>query len=362
MDITSENVSERVEAMMQSDASFALFRLPRESAYTIVAQEGKPTELGRIEDVRDRCGVLIAPFLKTEDCPIVLVRADVCETLPLPSALSSSSTLKIRGAYSDRQAYSAAFRECLHRLKNNQLAKVVLARREKVHFEGSGLDVVSIFFRACQENPQSYVSLWKTAQTGVWLTATPELLLSSTAEGVCHTVALAGTMTADTPDCLAVEKWSDKNRDEQEIVADYVNSALSPIVGNSLSKSKLRVQLAGSIAHLVNDFSFRTNSINGVGEILKRLHPTPAVCGYPLQEALATIQHTEKFPRRYYAGFSGPLNLKEGTSLFVSLRCMNIAESEALLYAGGGLLPQSVEEDEWRETCRKLETMRHLFS
>jgi isochorismate synthase len=31
------------------------------------------------------------------------------------------------------------------------------------------------------------------------------------------------------------------------------------------------------------------------------------------------------------------------------------------LYAGGGLLPDSIEEQEWQETEAKMETMRNLL-
>jgi isochorismate synthase len=61
----------------------------------------------------------------------------------------------------------------------------------------------------------------------------------------------------------------------------------------------------------------------------------------------------------------GPLQLSlsaaEATHLFVNLRCMQIFSDGYRLYAGGGLLPDSVEEMEWQETETKLDTMRNLF-
>ena len=49
------------------------------------------------------------------------------------------------------------------------------------------------------------------------------------------------------------------------------------------------------------------------------------------------------------------------TSLYVSLRCMRFEARDLWLYAGGGLLADSNEEDEWNETEAKMETMRRLF-
>ena len=57
----------------------------------------------------------------------------------------------------------------------------------------------------------------------------------------------------------------------------------------------------------------------------------------------------------------GMLDPEEETHLYVSLRCMNIEDNLYHLYAGGGLLKDSQEEQEWQETEAKLETMRNIL-
>ena len=66
-------------------------------------------------------------------------------------------------------------------------------------------------------------------------------------------------------------------------------------------------------------------------------------------------------PRLYYSGFMGPLRPKEGTHLFVSLRCMRVDSDGCSLYAGGGLLADSNMDAEWMETEFKMDTMRKLL-
>jgi isochorismate synthase len=58
----------------------------------------------------------------------------------------------------------------------------------------------------------------------------------------------------------------------------------------------------------------------------------------------------------------GMLAPEAQTHLYVSLRCMNIEGSTYHLYAGGGLLKGSTEEQEWQETEAKLETMRRCIA
>ena len=41
---------------------------------------------------------------------------------------------------------------------------------------------------------------------------------------------------------------------------------------------------------------------------------------------------------------------------------MNIQSHALTLFAGGGILPDSVPEEEWQETKDKMETMRRLLA
>ena len=40
---------------------------------------------------------------------------------------------------------------------------------------------------------------------------------------------------------------------------------------------------------------------------------------------------------------------------------MKAGQDETLLFAGGGLLKESIEEHEWEETEAKMETMRNVL-
>jgi isochorismate synthase len=98
-----------------------------------------------------------------------------------------------------------------------------------------------------------------------------------------------------------------------------------------------------------------------VGDLLQALHPTPAVCGLPKQETFRFITAHEHVSRQYYSGFMGPLGIAHSTHLYVSLRCMQIHGNEHHLYAGGGLLKDSVEQQEWLETEAKMQTMKKIL-
>ena len=189
----------------------------------------------------------------------------------------------------------------------------------------------------------------------MWLMATPEVLLSH--DGDCwHTMALAGTMRYSDP----LPSWSGKNVNEQAYVSRYIQDCLSRY-SNNVDMNGPYTTRAGNLVHLRTDFSFALSGETRVGEVLDSLHPTPAVCGLPKQEAHQFIVDNESINRSYYSGFSGPLNLGGKTAFYVSLRCMRILADRYRLYAGGGILPQSEESQEWEETAAKMQAMLSLI-
>ena len=57
----------------------------------------------------------------------------------------------------------------------------------------------------------------------------------------------------------------------------------------------------------------------------------------------------------------GPLDIDGQSHLYVSLRCMRLHGDRCQLFAGGGLLADSEEEMEWKETEAKMMTMKKLI-
>lgn len=235
-----------------------------------------------------------------------------------------------------------------------QLQKVVLSRRLQVKSQ-QPWNAEELFMQACHNRTNSFIALWTTPQTGTWLVATPEPLLQKQGDNY-STVALAGTLPYDATNNKEPQ-WDNKNRQEQALVAHFIESQIRPIC-QSLSHSACHTLHSGNIQHLCTDFAFKLSNSCNERLLLQHLHPTPAVCGLPQADALRAIIESEATPRQYYAGFSGPFHLgTDETQLFVSLRCMQLQYAHATLYAGGGIMPESKEQAEWDETCRKLQTM-----
>ena len=121
-----------------------------------------------------------------------------------------------------------------------------------------------------------------------------------------------------------------------------------------------RGELGGGRA-LKTDFLFQLKETGFLGDLLKELHPTPAVCGLPKDKAYQFITEHEGYDRRYYSGYVGWIDPEGHTDIYVNLRCMEIRSTETKLYAGGGILPSSEVRSEWKETGEKMKTMMSLI-
>ena len=346
---------------------FACFKLPDSSSYSELSYPGPALVPDCLEDAFSQQGFLIAPFHMTEDTPLLFIPAEYVRESPLPSAndvsTSDSGFPSCRQLFNVPDSYAVCFERVHSAVASGTFRKLVLSRSRTVEIDFDG-DCKSLFLKLCARYPGMMVCLFHTPQSGTWIEATPEpLLLAVHRDGAdhdsgtmtdCHTVALAGTMEAR---CGASEQWSEKNRAEQNVVERFIADSVSPYASELKLCGPYTVK-AGHLLHLRTDIDFKADR-RDIGKIVAALHPTPAVCGLPRKEAMDFILETEGDSRRYYSGFAGPVGINGATRLYVSLRCAEISDDRkcATLYAGGGIMPESVCEAEFEETELKMRTL-----
>ena len=353
-----------IDTLIKENQSFALWRIPGESPQFAMQTSGSVRLFYNIEDLDEQSGFVIAPFHVDELHPIVLIRPD---SRKVPSAGNKSfigreqkfhrHETKIRCAEKNKEDYNYRFQLFIDPLRRKEFDKLVLSRHQTEESTADFSPAVA-FHKAMKRYIYSYVYLCHTPETGTWLGSTPEIILSGE-KGEWHTVALAGTQPLQNGE-LPIQ-WDSKNREEQEYVAFYIRKQLHSLDIQPTETVPKPVR-AGELAHLKSDFCFPLPNNKKLGDLLKRLHPTPAVCGLPKEKAYRFIQENEGYDRQYYSGFIGWLEPEGKSDLYVNLRCMNILSDRLVLYAGSGLLPSSEPESEWQETEAKMQTMRHLLN
>ena len=347
--------------------AFALYRLPHSAEIRLVREEEQPVlsldQISRLDGIE---GFVLAPFHITAEKPVVVIQGRNQEYVPgqtvLPECHFGTPT---ETEQESKECYEKDFSRFHNALSQGRFGKLVLARRCNVPGKGH-ISPENLFLDACQRYPRMMIALVSSAQSGTWLMATPETLLRGDGKE-WHTMALAGTMQLSAEEQMNFDlpignrgtqpQWSAKNCAEQQLVADYLDSKLK-LYAEKVVQQPTHTVRAGNLVHLRSDFTFTLPSTEKLGTLLENLHPTPAVCGLPKEEARNFILENESAPREYYSGFMGPLCMEGETHLYVALRCMRLFPQCHVLYAGGGLLPESIVENEWRETEQKMETMK----
>jgi len=353
-----------LDSLIASDRCFAVYRTPGSTPILMVQQSGDPESFDSLTELNGRAGFVMAPFQNSERHPVVLIRPELTYKGKSP-IMRYLKSLPIQVAVSNRQEqrpvsdegfslYEGAFELFQKALHAGSCEKIVLSRTLHLPFPAHfspGL----LFGTACEAYPDAFVYLCHTTQTGTWFGSTPELLLSGENEN-WQTVALAGTRRIKDSEAV----WDAKNIREQQVVTSYLEKQLriKNLIGTISEPYTVR---AGQLMHIKTDFRFQMPEQDCVGDLLDFLHPTPAVCGYPKTEACRLILAHEGYDRSYYSGFAGPLNRDGKTDLYVNLRCASMTDEGLVLYAGGGLMPDSELKSEWEETEVKLQTLLSLI-
>jgi len=351
--------------------SFALYRFPYENQCTLMfSTHEEPEILFSYSELSGKRGFVFAPFEISDKYPLLLIKPDVVETFGVDdNHCCFTSLFETRDKTTERTLYGSDFKNFHSRLEDETFLKIVLSRCSEE--TGEAIDPQLLFRRACSLYPRMFIALVSAPQCGMWLMATPEILLESK-DDRWHTMALAGTIrladetrlqSLSDNDILTEmsEKWDRKNKSEQQYVARYIGETLRRFTDN-VDETEPHTVRAGNLFHLVSDFYFTLGLREQLGALISELHPTPAVCGIPKHEAYKFISANESHERGYYSGFAGPLDYDKSTHLYVTLRCMEIEGGKYRLYAGGGLLKDSEEETEWLETEAKMDTMRKCLA
>jgi menaquinone-specific isochorismate synthase len=195
-----------------------------------------------------------------------------------------------------------------------------------------------------------------------FLGATPERLVKLAGREVfvdCIAGSIARGVTDDEDERLAqVLLASEKDRTEHEVVVHAVKEALSGVCDELIRPSDTpKVVRSRNVQHLSTPLRGRLSGGNCVLDLVERLHPTPAVGGFPRDLALHAIREREGFDRGWYAGPLGWVNGNGEGEFAVAIRSALLAGNEATLYAGAGIVADSDPDAEYAETGLKLKPM-----
>jgi isochorismate synthase len=266
-------------------------------------------------------------------------------------------------------AYERSVAAAVSALRAGELSKVVLARSLHLTMDET-VDLVPLLANLAADNAAGFtyaVDLPADGGRRTLVGATPEMLLSRTGSTVLAN-PLAGSLArcADpAADRRAGETLlaSVKDHDEHRVVVESVAEALRPFCRTLTVPDRPSLVGTSAVWHLSTQIT---------GELIDQdisalrlacaLHPTPAVCGTPPEQARRTIAALEPFDRGFYAGAIGWCDADGDGEWVVGIRCAELFEPvtgrpSMTLYSGAGIMPASQPALELAETSAKFQTL-----
>ena len=292
-----------------------------------------------------------------------------------PAAVESAKTSQ-SSTLSDSQ-WTGAVELATQALKQNRAIKVVLARDSYLKSSltlGAALEYLATRF----------ATTWTFSVDGM-IGASPEMLLQLRERQVFSRV-LAGTArrraNMDQGELEQLADWlrgSPKNSREHQLAAASAVKALTPITEQLRASEPFALTLP-NVIHLATDIYGQVAGDTGALALVEALHPTAAVCGTPTAAAAQLIGELEGMDRERYAGPVGWVDWRGGGQWCIALRSGQVLAltpqlagtqggpagypmgnqpvGSVRIFAGAGIMPDSVAADELAETNAKMAPMR----
>ncbi|RPJ34704.1 MAG: hypothetical protein EHM17_05595 [Verrucomicrobiaceae bacterium] len=251
----------------------------------------------------------------------------------------------------DAEPFSAVFQEVMSSIHSGFFEKTVPVVTETGSTTGNpGPGILA----AMMDQPAPLWSYGWMQPEGGFAGATPELLFSLEGNRL-ETMALAGTARSEDRDVFAVDE---KEIREHEYVAQSLVAKLVDL--GHLERRPREILDLGSIVHFLTLIQVDLHTPMTTGELLRRLHPTPALG--PLPRTDATMERLLEWRRRLGCPpeFGAPFGFwDEGRfDAVVAIRGVWWEGNRLRIPAGCGVIEASRLVNEWRELRLKREAVK----
>jgi menaquinone-specific isochorismate synthase len=279
--------------------------------------------------------------------------------LPRVAAPRGVGRVRYAGTTATEIGWIDAVDRAVRRIRAREAQKVVLAR-DRMVYSDAPFDPAALLTHLREAFPTC-----STFHVAGLVGASPELLIRRDGAQVASLV-LAGTTSrgrdaAHDAELGAALLGSSKDLAEHRPAVASVRDALEPLVERLDVDAEPHLLRLANVQHLATGVSGTLRAPVHALDLAGRLHPTAAVGGMPRDVALAMITELEAIDRARYAAPVGWVDAAGDGELAIALRCAQLMGARARLFAGAGIVADSLPESELEETRLKLRAMQSAF-
>jgi len=271
------------------------------------------------------------------------------ETGAIPATRSRSDS-------PDPSTWSGLIDSLLQAFASGELEKVVLARETVLGFDRTP-DPIAILRRLSNSARKSYRFCFQPRADAAFVGVSPERLYKRQDRFV-RSEAVAGTRPrGEDPardEALAAELLAcEKETREHRYVIDAIRAEFERRCTAVHVDPQVSLLQLAECQHLHTRIEGILGDTETDADLLRSLHPTPAVGGSPRDEALRWIDQAESFDRGWYAGPVGWVG-SDSAEFAVGIRSALVHENALSVYAGAGIVAGSNADAEWAELENKI--------
>ena len=255
--------------------------------------------------------------------------------------------------------YLEAVRQAKKYIREGDIFQVVLSQRFSANTKAVPFDI----YRELRAlNPSPYLFFLRLNDVHV-VGSSPEMLVKVQGREVSYR-PIAGTRWRGKGEAedLQLEREmlaSEKERAEHIMLVDLGRNDLGRVCeyGSVKVEKLLGVERYSHVMHLVSSLCGKLREDVDCFDALMSCFPAGTVSGAPKVRAMEIIEEFEKTRRGIYAGGILYLDFAGNLDSCIALRTMVIKNGVAHVQAGGGIVADSVPEEEFRESVNKSKAL-----
>jgi anthranilate synthase component 1 len=276
------------------------------------------------------------------------------EPLPVPPVTRNDRDVAVRSNF-EKNDYLTAVGKAKEYIAAGDIFQVVLSQRFEVDLPTPPFEI----YRALRVvNPSPYMYYLKMPETTI-VGSSPEMLVRVRDREIEYR-PIAGTLprgASNAEDEANAERLrnDEKERAEHIMLVDLGRNDLGRVsrYGTVKVAELMFIERYSHVMHLVS--SLRGDLRDGVDrwDTLMACFPAGTVSGAPKVRAMEIIDELEPTKRGVYAGAVLYVDFSNNLDSCIAIRTLVVRGNKGYIQAGGGIVADSVPENEYQETVNK---------
>lgn len=279
-----------------------------------------------------------------------------------PRLPRTGKNVEIRSNLSKAE-YQQKFAQIMHHIHQGDAYQINFAQRWQTPFTE---DPWRFYCELRQKNPAPFAA-YIPLDKGAVLSCSPERFITVrerlvTTQPIKGTAKRQGDPLADQKTTDALLK-SEKNRAENIMIVDLMRNDLGKncITGSVIAPKLCELQSFPNVHHLVSTVCGELRADKHPIDVLRDCFPGGSITGAPKIRAMEIIDDLEPHRRYIYCGSIGYIGFNGEMDTNIAIRTAVVANQQFYFWGGGGIVNDSIAEQEYQETLDKVQPFFNIL-